>query len=598
MPIAAMGVLSGPDYFILGGYFVLMLGIGLYFARFMKGMRDYFSGGNRVPWWLSGVSFYMSSFSAFAFIFYSSLAFKYGWVGVTLFWVSVPATMVSVLLFSARWRRARTESPVEYLEFRFSSLVRQLFAWHGVPVRVVDDALKLIAAGTFLSVGLGLDMKTSMLLSGLIMLSYTLMGGLWAVAVTDFVQFIVLTAAILVVLPLSIVEAGGLSSIMDHSPGGFFHLTSPEFNWVYIGSGVILSSLCYSALHWPLVQRYYCVADEHEARKVGWLVVVLNIIGPPVMFFPAMAARHFLGDLSDEAQVYPLLCARLLPAGMLGLVVAAMFSATMSTLSSDYNVCANVLTSDVYRRLLRPRASQKELVLVGRVTTLIVGIISIGIALLLAGGSGERQFRNMVTLFSTTAAPVAIPMLLGLLWRRATNAGVLSGFIVGLTVGFSLFWTLPDELAIGGTTVKKENLITLSTTAFTLLPAVLVSLLRRPGERESRRVGEFYRRLATPVGEWEDDDPPSTEQGRLLSPFRVVGFSTLFIGLLMLAVGPWVQGRLASALNLALSSVLLVIGILMVRRTRRPRSGNERCVSEVAGAPPNTATAIRESSHE
>ncbi|HSU53103.1 MAG TPA: sodium transporter, partial [Candidatus Dormibacteraeota bacterium] len=289
MTLLGAGVLTGPDYFIVAGYFALMLGIGFYFYRFMKGLKDYFSGGNRIPWWLSGVSFYMTSFSAYAFIAYSALAYSYGWVGVTLLWISGAATMVSVTFFAKRWRRARIDSPVEYLEGRYSPAVRQLFAWHGVPVRVFDDALKLIATGTFLSVGLGLDMRTSMIVSGGIMLAYTLMGGLWAVAVTDFVQFIVLTCAIVILLPLAFIRAGGVGAVIHHSPPGFFHLVSPEYNWVYIGSNLVLASICFSSLHWPLVQRYYCVPTERDAQKVGWLVVVLYFIGPPLMILPAVA---------------------------------------------------------------------------------------------------------------------------------------------------------------------------------------------------------------------------------------------------------------------------------------------------------------------
>ncbi len=98
--------IGGPDYFMLGGYFVLMFGIGLYFYRSMRGMKAYFSGENQIPWWLAGVSFYMSSFSAYGFVVYSGLCFKFGWVGVTLFWVMVPATIISAMFFAARWRRA------------------------------------------------------------------------------------------------------------------------------------------------------------------------------------------------------------------------------------------------------------------------------------------------------------------------------------------------------------------------------------------------------------------------------------------------------------------------------------------------------------
>jgi solute:Na+ symporter, SSS family len=569
MTMLAAGILKGPDYFILAGYFALMLGIGAYFYRFMRGMKDYFSGGNRIPWWLSGVSFYMTSFSAYAFIAYSALAYSYGWVGVTLLWLSMFATMVSVTFFAKRWRRARIDSPVEYLETRYSATVRQLFAWHGVPVRVFDDALKLIATGTFLSVGLGMGMRTSMLVSGLIMLAYTLMGGLWAVAVTDFVQFIVLSCAIVILLPLAVVRAGGLAAIVQHSPPGFFHLTSPEYNWVYICSGLLLASLCFSALHWQLVQRYYCVPTERDAQKVGWLVVALYFIGPPVMFLPAMAARQFVSGLASDTDIYPVLCAKLLAPGMLGLMIAAMFSATMSTLSGDFNVCANVLTTDVYRRLLRPKASQRELVHVGRLMTLVVGAISIALALFMAGGGSDRLFRNMITLFSTAAAPVAIPMLLGLTWRRATNRGVLTGFAIGLGTGFVLLGWLPNEFTLLDLHWKKENLIMVCTALATAVPAVAVSLMQRLGPADRDRINAFHDRLTLPIGSLPGDIPPAlapSESG--MSPFRLVGICIVLIGAMMLVITPWVTEGLQRGLNAGLAGGLLVIGILLERRSR------------------------------
>ncbi len=569
MTMLAAGVLQGPDYFILVGYFVLMVGIGAYFYRFMRGMKDYFSGGNRIPWWLSGVSFYMTSFSAYAFIAYSALAYSYGLVGVTLLWISMVATMVSVIFFAKRWRRARIDSPVEYLETRYSATVRQLFAWHGVPVRVFDDSLKLIATGTFLSVGLGLSMRTSMVVSGGIMLAYTLMGGLWAVAVTDFVQFIVLSCAIVIVLPLAVIRAGGMTAILQHSPPGFFHLASPEYNWLYICSGVLMASLCFSALHWQLVQRYYCVPTERDAQKVGWLVVVLYLIGPPLMFLPAMAARQFVSGLARNTDIYPVLCAQLLAPGMLGLMIAAMFAATMSSLSGDFNVCANVLTTDVYRRLIRPRASQRELVHAGRGMTLVVGAVSIALALFLAGGGKDSLFRNMVTLFSTAAAPVAIPMILGLTWRRATNRGVLTGFAIGLGTGFILLGSLPSDFTFLDLEWKKENLILICTVLATLGPAVAVSLMQRLGKADRERIAAFHDRLTMPIGSLPGDIPPApTARESGMSPFRIVGICIMLIGVMMLVITPWVAEGLQRALNGGLAAGMLLIGVLLERRSR------------------------------
>ena len=257
--IQTHGTLQFPDYMMLSGYFVIMLGIGIYFYRYMRGMKDYFTGANTIPWWLSGVSFYMTSFSVAAFVFYPSLCYRYGWVGVTLLWVAVPATIFSVTLFAKRWRRARIDSPVEYLEMRYGPVLRQLFAWQGVPVKIIDDGIKLYATGKFISICADIPITYSILGAGGVMLLYTFMGGVWAVSVTDFVQFVVLSAGLLVILPLSIHRAGGLAQILDNSPEGFFNPTSAEFGWSYVIPLVMLYGLAWSSINWSLIQRYYCV---------------------------------------------------------------------------------------------------------------------------------------------------------------------------------------------------------------------------------------------------------------------------------------------------------------------------------------------------
>jgi Na+/proline symporter len=147
-------------------------------------------------------------------------------VGVTALWVTIPATFISVTFFATRWRRARISSPVEFLEARFSAFVRQLFVWTGLPVGIIDDSLKLIATATIVQVGMGFSAETSIIACGAVVLAYTFMGGLWAVTVTDFVQFVVMSVAVVVIFPLSIAKVGGFQSMVDHAPAGFFHLTS------------------------------------------------------------------------------------------------------------------------------------------------------------------------------------------------------------------------------------------------------------------------------------------------------------------------------------------------------------------------------------
>lgn len=568
--------LQTPDYFMIIGYFLLMLGIGLYFYRSMKGIKDYFSGGNNIPWWLSGVSFYMSSFSVMAFISYPSLCYRYGFVGITLLWVAIPATLFSTIFLAHKWRRARIDSPMEYLEHRYSPVLRQLFSWQGIPTKIIDDGIKLFAIGTFISVSLGFDMKWSMVGAGGIMLLYTFMGGLWAVAVTDFIQFIVLTAAVIIILPLSFYRAGGFLEVFENLPEGFMLLTSPEYGWGYVLYLVVMYTLAWSSVNWSLIQRYYCVPTERDAVKVGLSVVVLYVIGPPLMFLPAIVGTQLIPGLADAGTIYPELCRMLLPAGMLGLMISAMFAATMSMLSSDYNVCANVLTHDIYRRHVRPDASQRELVLVGRLMTLMIGVLAIGAALLMAKlGKAEDLFTMMVTLFSVATAPVAVPMILGLLSPKLTGRSAFWGFLCGLFVGILLFilslssrpmelWQLrwnpeASTLSFYAYAAPLEMVLFIATSLVTLIVMLLITALvpMRTGDREN--INAFFERLRKPIGTLPEEQE-AVGASKAISPFLVVGISLIIIALLMAVVLPWSGSVITAVLNGGISLFLMLVG--------------------------------------
>jgi len=570
------GQLHSVDLFVVGAYFAIMLWIGVYFYNLMRGMRDYFSGGQQIPWWLSGVSHYMSTFSAFAFVVNSALVYQYGLVGIAVFWAQIPGTLLCALVFSKRWRRARIDSPVEYLEARYGVGMRQLVAWHGIPVKIIDDALKLVAIAAFISFSVGLSVEQGMFAAGLIILAYTFMGGLWAVAVTDFVQFVVMTAAVVVLFVLSLVKAGGIGNVVGNAPEGFLRLTSPEYGWFYLAAMVFLYALSMSSVHWQLIQRFCCVPDEREARKMGLLVAGLQLVTPAIMFLPALAAHQFLREPVEPRQIYPVLCTHLLPPGLMGLMIAAMLAATMSMLSGDYNVCASVLTNDVYRRLVRPCASERELVLVGRVATLLVGLLALALAWVMVGLGGDKLFRTMVTLFSIATAPVAVPMILGLLSKRMTSAGALAGFLAGLAAALALFAALPEQVEWFGVRTKTENII-LFAGAFTSAATMTgVSRLVPRGVQEAQRVAPFLRRLSTPVGSLDEDHSAVSAGSAAVSPFRVVGLCIISIAGVMLIAAPFVRERLALALDLAIGVVLLAFGGAMTWRAGsgvRPNRG-------------------------
>ena len=567
------------DHIIIVGYFALLTLIGIYFWKRMRHVRDFFTGGNAIPWWLAGVSFYLTGFSAFTFVAYSEMAYRFGFVAVTLAWSSAVGMVVGTLLLSARWRRARITSPIEFLETRYSPAIRQVLAWAGLPLKIVDDGLKIYATGVFVSVGLGYDLKTSILVSGLVMLLYTFMGGLWAVVVTDFIQFIILTLGVLILFPLVFSHISSVDFFTAGAPGGFLLPISAPFSPVYVLAFYLLIILSYNG-NWAFAQKFYSVRDERAALKAGTLAVVLKILGPPLFILPAMAARSLMPELlqppNSPQYTYAALSLKFLPAGLMGLMIAAMFSATMSTLSGDYNVMASVITEDIYRRLFDKEATQRRLIIVGRVATLLVGALTITIGISLIASARKGLFEVMVTVFGLFVGPMLIPMLAGLLIRRVTwrgaAAGIATGFASGLTLYLYKAFVLAKTPAIDPNWLRYdyEAISILTNVGLTILAMTVTTVLQRVPDHERIRIDQFFTRLATPV------DPKTTHAqvtGEVFSPFYIIAWITAGTGLLLVGASFVQPGGMGRTVNIGsgLTLWLLAFGLyrLHVRFVRR-----------------------------
>ncbi|MFA7172199.1 MAG: hypothetical protein WC340_02085 [Kiritimatiellia bacterium] len=429
------------DYAVVVSFFVVMISVGVFFGRKQKSVTQFFGGGKQVPWWLSGISFYMCSFSSLAFVMYSALAYKYGWLPVTISWLSVPAVLLGGWLFAARWRRAAETSPLEYIERRYGNGMRQGLMWLGLPMRVLDDSFKLLAIGTVVGAGLGFPLKGAIIASGLIILSYTFMGGLWATLVADFIQFFVLLLVVLVLPFLCLAKVGGIGAFIEQVPAGFFNWTADKYTWGYM---FIFFLMLFSNLttSWSMVQRYYSTRSEKDARKVAYFVAFLLFIGPPIFFLPAMTARIILPDIPADRmnEVYALICRHVLPTGFIGLLIAAMFSATMSTLAGDYNATASVLTNDFFKRMISPNSTPKQQMLVARVATVLMGSMVIGMTFVMQNAQGANDLFDVTNkMFGIFLPPIAIPMLVGLLTPRVSRKGGLCGLLGGIVVGLIVF---------------------------------------------------------------------------------------------------------------------------------------------------------------
>ena len=518
------------DYIILTGFFAVMLGIGVIYARKMKNLTDFFSGGGQVPWWLAGISLYMTTFSAFTFVSYSALAYQYGFVAVSVWWFSVPGCLLSAWFLAARWRRAATTSPVEYLETRYNPVIRQGFSWFGVPLIVLDDALKLFVIGGMITVSLGFEgteAKTYAILGcGTIMLAYTLLGGLWAVMITDFIQFIVMAVAVLVLAPLATRQAGGIATVIEALPEGYGNITNDTYSWPWLLSFSVILALTY-ATKWPYVQRYYAARNDQDARRVGYTVAVLTVIGPPLLFWPAIAATQFLPDVTDANDIYPMICRLLLPVGLMGVVIAAMFSATMSMLSSDYNALASVITNDIIKRYFMPAASEVVLLRIARVSTLVVGGLAMVLAIVLVYADDlEDLVKIMARLFSVLLPPVALPMAAGLLSRGVSGRGAVVGFVAGSALGIGAYvLSYNPEMADLGT-VPYLTWISLIPTAIGL---AVGSVLLPDSPEKQETVDAFLAGLHEDTA--QTAPVPKTRDG--LYAMQIIALTTALLGLLL-----------------------------------------------------------------
>ena len=419
------------DIAVIAAYFVLMLVIGIFMGRFVKSSGDFFSGGKRVPWWMGAVSSYMAMISSFVFIAHAGVAYQDGLVAILVFWSTVVGVALGAYVFAWRWQRAGVTTPMEYLERRYGAWVRQFISWCGVAFRVLDNMVRLYSLGLIASVLLGIPLSTGIWLGVVVVLAYSLFGGLWSVVVTDFIQCGILFTAAVLMLFLSLNAAGGLGALHTALPDHFSFFNGHRGSFLFLFAYYLIVFIKYNG-HWAFIQRLTSVKDERSAIKMGLLTAVLLLVFPVIALLPAIAARHLVPGINPE-EAYLTLCTKLLPHGALGLMVSAMLAATLSTLAAEFNVTSSVVTKDIYKRLIRKAAGERELLAVARAGTLVVaGLVAVG-AQFVAGAGGAFEVNK--TLMALVGVPIVIPSVFGILWKRPNTAGVVCCVVVGVVSG-------------------------------------------------------------------------------------------------------------------------------------------------------------------
>ncbi len=553
-----MNKLQTLDYITIIIYMVMMAGIGIFLGKYIKNISDYFKGGSGVSWIAGGISNFMTKFSTFVFVAYAGIAYSDGMVAITIMWSTIFPSLIAVFVYAKLWKRAGIISPVEFLETRFNAPIRQVFSWSGVLLKLLDDMIKLYSIGIFVTAASGIPFQTAVLFCGLVVALYTVVGGFLAVIVTDVVQFVILVLATFILVPLAYQAAGGFTNMQKVIPDNmsFFNGHRGEISFIAV---YYLTIIIKYLGNWTFIQRFYSAKSESDGKKIGWLTAALFFIFPVIFLFPSVAARVILPDLQNPEMAYVSLCLKLLPAGIMGLMIAAMFAATMSVLSAEFNVTASVLTRDIYQRLFRKNATPKETLWVARLMTLAVGlIVSVGALYVNKLGGAFQVNQYLSGIFSI---PMIIPVIMGVLFWRPQPWGAIASMIVGISVGAFLN-------ATPGVNWQTATFIEVLVCVAVFLGSGFF-LSKDAGY--NNKVATFFKKLATPAPKEAATDNAVVSGLMLLYAFAFFITGALFIAMSIPSIDAS-SGKLAMG-----SGIACVLGALVfyVKRKRKISSAIE-----------------------
>ena len=509
------------DWIILIVYLAATLALGLWLARRNRGEDDYFVAGRRLSGWLAGASMAATTFSIDTPLYVAGIVGTRGLAANWEWWGFGLAHVAMAVVFAPLWRRSGVLTDAAFTELRYggpaAAWLRGIKAFLlALPVncigigyaflamRKVVEALGIVSDQPIPAAGGLSDTLVLLIIVAALVLAYTVAGGLWAVVITDFIQLLLALLGAGAVAWAAVHAAGGMQSLLDQLDA----LGRPEllsivpwrwgsdgFDWIG-GAGISVSTfLAYLTVQWwsfrrsdgggEFIQRMLATKDEQQARLAGWVFLVVNyLLRSWLWVIVALAALVLLPDQADWELSYPTLAVQFLPPVVLGLVVVSLVAAFMSTVSTSVNWGASYLTHDLYQRFLRPNASQRELLLVGQLMSVLLLVLGVFTALI--SDSIGTVFRLVIAIGT---GPGVVLVLRWFWWRinaAAELAAMLCGFVVGLVTSVVPLLKIADY---------GERLMV--TTGFTAVVWITVMLLTPP---ESPAVLERFVLKVRPPG--------------------------------------------------------------------------------------------------
>lgn len=456
------------DTTVIAIYFAAVLGLGFLLRKQTNNTEDFFLAGREMSAYIAGISFLAANMGALELMGWAASAYQYGFLAAHWYWIgAIPAMLFLGLVMMPFYYISRTHSVPGYLKLRFGEPTRALSAICFAGMTVLMSGINMFAMAKVMQVILGWNLNFSIFASSLTVAVYVTLGGLRSAILNEVLQFFLIWAGALVVPVLGLIEAGGWAGlktrILAATAGneGYLHLwstlghfrgNSMGIHWTGIVFGLgFVGAFAYWTTDFLVVQRVLAAKDLRSAQMAPIIGAWFKMAVPFIVILPGLIGLAVLPAagtplVSEEAaragqhtynEVLPLLLIRYAGPGLLGLGVTALVAGFMSGMAGNVSAFSAVWSYDIYKPLLRPGSDEAHMLLMGRWSTLIGVLVSIGTAYFAMFFSSIMEY--VQALFSFFVTPLFATVILGMLWKRTTGPGAFWGLLAG-TVSSVAMW--------------------------------------------------------------------------------------------------------------------------------------------------------------
>jgi SSS family solute:Na+ symporter len=438
------------DLAVIAVYFVIIFGIGFYFSRRERTSEDYFLAGRTIGWFAIGASLFVSNISTEHFI---GLAGSGAAVGLAPGNYEWEASLILLLLgwvFVPFYLRSNVFTMPEFLERRFSRSCATYLASISIIAYIFTKiSVHLYAAAIVLERVVGWSPLTAAIILVIATGIYTVAGGLAAVIYTDLVQTLILLAGAIALAVIGLDKVGGFGALRAALPPGYFHMfkpiSDPGFPWTGIVFGAPLIGIWYWCTDQVIVQRVLSAKDEGHAKAGTIFAGYLKILPVFILVLPGLIAYALYpqmfkvvgGQVTNGDIAYPMMIVNLLPAGLVGLMIAALLAALMGAMSSVFNSASTMVTLDFYKKF-RPAATEAQLVLFGRIATSVMVVLGL-LWVPFIQSMNNQLWQYLQSVQAYISPPIAVCFIFGILWPRLNGQGAITSLLTGFVLGAGRF---------------------------------------------------------------------------------------------------------------------------------------------------------------